>query len=470
MFALGRSLLAGPLTGAIVNAAGAITCSAVAKGKARRDVYARKNTASACVAKGTGKVIKTVKVKAVPVKVAATVKAKAKTDLRLKGIAKAIVSIKGRAKASFVLKAQATAQARVTGKLYRTVRVNGRTEGVANLHGEAQLWSLAYGLQIIARANVFATTDYVGYGHIEASAEASSGEAARTGVAKGSARSSATLTTRMSSKLYGKGAAAGKAILATDPAVYVSSTKTKTVDASGAVTAKATPAERGAYIHTVSLAVGRSYPKAAATRTHVAKGKATGKAVGTGASQIVIPATATAVLTAVASGGATAHIDAHGVAQVKPDLELHGSATVYYFAKAKVAGKAEVSRGAVQYGVITSVEGTASATGRVLRTATVTGEALGEALPTGNLRLSASAAGRAACTAFGVGKLVFWPKILISGSTLAEAIVTGAMNVNMFTYAPVSRTLVITPFTRLVLISSESRLIATVGSTRRTAA
>ncbi|MDT4864098.1 hypothetical protein FQZ97_988440 [compost metagenome] len=113
---------------------------------------------------------------------------------------------------------------------------------------------------------------------------------------------------------------------------------------------------------------------------------------------------------------------------------------------------------------------TAEAAATGYRDVAARGASAVEALPAAAPVVEGRAKGAAVGTAKPIGQAELVVKILVSGEALGTAELRGANRVNDYAQAPARRTHVVPPFSRLVVVTSAPRLIATAGTNRRVAA
>lgn len=468
MFALGRTLFAGPLLGVLVTASGAITCAASPSADLHRTAYVPSAPAAQAVCTGAAQVEKIVTASAPLVVGTAAVGGGAKVEFVLGADGAAQAAVTGRALAEFFLAGAQQAVAQATARGYRAVKFRGLTQASATLDADPQLWAVAAG-RTLAVANPFGTTNYVGTGVADAAALATTGVVQRLMPGSGQVVALVELTAAARAEFFAGGTGAGYAALHAEPAWLHSGVLT--YEASGASDAAAAASNAEPLRYSVALAVGTAALDAAPSRNRAGQGEAVGAAATAGWAELVLPTLAAAVLTSEAYGTALAHrvagAEAHvlsaavGTASSCANFSGRGAsgavaalANIGLELRPKAQGcaaKADV-HGAVHLEVVEVAEAVAQAAGVAQAAAQrlARGTAPGAALPVAQAELVV--------------------KILLSGAAVGEAQLSGANRVNDYAFAPAARTLTVPRFARLVVVTGAPRVIATAGSNRRAAA
>lgn len=468
MFALGRTLFAGPLLGVIVTASGAIACAATPGADALRHAWIKPAIAAQAACTAEARVERIVTAEAPLVAGGATVAGTALAEFSGAGALAGAATVAGAAKVEFFLAGDSAGEASPQAKIIRSVKFRGRVSTTATLDADPQLWAVAEG-RVVGYANPFGTTNYVGRGESLAVSAAATQELQRQTPAAGAAEGVAAPVAVAQTDFFSAGDAAAAATLHAEPAVLQAGVLT--YDAFGAAVGEAALSNGEPIRYSVSLAVGQALLDAAPSRERPGKGQADCNAQAKGEAELVVPMLGEAVLTSEATGlawafreaGAEAHVLSAAVGEAAAKVEFAAAGAASALA---TPANTQVVRGLTGQRAAATAE--AAATG--YRDVAARGASAVEALPAAAPVVEGRAKGAAVGTAKPVGQAELVVKILVSGEALGTAELRGANRVNDYAQAPARRTHVVPPFSRLVVVTSAPRLIATAGTNRRAAA
>ncbi|MFV1943491.1 hypothetical protein VPH49_22005 [Pseudomonas luteola] len=453
----------------VVTASGSVAASATATGKLKRQLYAAK-------AKSTATGIASASVQRTTLAIPEisngdlTATGEQSVSYLLGGSAAPVTAVAGTATASYLLAGTATGTLALKARVIRATKVRGRCATAVSCEADGQIWSIALAAQVVAQALPFATTDYVGTGHSQATATIVTGAAERTRNALAPLTATAVVSATGFFEAFAQATATPSVTLFSE--MGYTHQDLLTLDASGTAPAQALPTNTEPDTYTASFATASGEATGEAYRTRPGAGQAKSYAQAKAFADALTPGRAEAFLSAEAVATAASHREAHGTARIGGTVVCLATARLAAQGKSALKAQAVVTKPAAVLRIKPKAVSAKATTSGVAQRVALGDSQLGAQAQADTLgvQLTSLVSGLATGEALPEGLATLWPKILVSGEASGLCVLAGAININALTPAPPKRTLTITGSTRLLRVLSQTRNLAISGSSRRTAA